>query len=128
MAAQMQPDLLEDLMLIEAMNAQGEGGMPGGMEDIDEIDENENIVEVNFNPIPDPRNEREGRILDQGEEGDDDEEDDDDDDDNISVCYFFQLSLAAGVLKPGLGHAQGITEYHWKIFWSKCRCFNDLFR
>jgi len=102
MAAQMQPDLLEDLMLIEAMNAQGEGGMPGGMGNIDEIDENENIVEVNFDPIPD-RNEREVRILDQGEEDNDDDEDDDDgdgDDDESSVCYLFQLSLAAGVLKP----------------------------
>ncbi len=89
MAAQMQPDLLEDLMLIEAMNAQGEGGMPGGMEGIDEIDEHENIVEVNFDPILDPRNGEEVRILDRGEEGEDDEEEDEDEDDDISVCYFF---------------------------------------
>ncbi|KAF9530905.1 transcriptional repressor TCF25-domain-containing protein [Crepidotus variabilis] len=64
MAAQMQPELLEDLMLAQAMDAEapgGQGGMPGGFGDIDDREEQaggrpaappDNIVEVIFNPPP----------------------------------------------------------------------------
>lgn len=80
----MQPELLEDLMLIEAMDAQGDRRMPGGMDEIDEIDAHENIVEVNINPTP----ERDVHIQDRGEEGEDDEDDDDnEDEEEISVCH-----------------------------------------
>jgi len=44
-AGQLQPDVLEDLMLVEAVNAP-DGAMPGGLDNI--RGDGENVVEVNF--------------------------------------------------------------------------------
>ena len=58
MAGQLPPDVLEDLMLVEAVNANAAGGMPGGFDNMQEEEEADNgnrngnafEVEVNFNP------------------------------------------------------------------------------
>ena len=56
MAGQLPPDVLEDLMLVEAVNAP-DGVIPGGLDNVRD-DDNENVVEVNFDqregPLPPP--------------------------------------------------------------------------
>jgi hypothetical protein len=52
MAGQLPPDVLEDLMLVEAVNAP-DGVMPGGLDNVRD-DGGENVVEVNFDPREGP--------------------------------------------------------------------------
>jgi hypothetical protein len=97
MAGQLPPDVLEDLMLVEAVNAgiAAHGGMPGAFEDVQEEEDEEaqlpeGMVEVNFNPpaaaVPaqrpaaaaPPVQARDAPEVDgEDDEGGDDEEDED---------------------------------------------------
>ncbi|KIM42652.1 hypothetical protein M413DRAFT_444337 [Hebeloma cylindrosporum] len=101
MAGQLPPDVLEDLMLVEAINAPGgvaPGAMPGGFGDMqaemdaaEDVDANANVVNVNFVPAPVPgavRPQAEG-VRDvggdeQGDEDTDEGEDDDEEEEYIS--------------------------------------------
>ncbi|KAF8189634.1 transcriptional repressor TCF25-domain-containing protein [Pholiota molesta] len=100
MAGQLPPDVLEDLMLVEAVNAGigAHGGMPGAFEDAQEDEDEEaqlpeGMVEVNFNPpaaVPaqrqaaaaPPAEARDVPEVDgEDDEGGGDEEDEDEDED-----------------------------------------------
>ena len=79
MAGQLPPDVLEDLMLVEAVNAP-DGGMPGGLDNVRD-DGGENVIEVNFD-------QREGPLpLEEEEEFDNDQPEDDheEEEEEISV-------------------------------------------
>ncbi|KAF8148865.1 transcriptional repressor TCF25-domain-containing protein [Crassisporium funariophilum] len=86
MAGQLPPDVLEDLMLVEAVNAPGPaGGMPGGLDNMQ--DEEERMVEINFVERGDalPALVHRGQEVEEDiEEGEEDEDDDEDEDEIIS--------------------------------------------
>ena len=94
MAGQLPPDVLEDLMLVEAVNAP-DGVIPGGLDNI--RDDDENVVGVNFDQreglLPPPgaaalENEAEGEDgHDQPE--DENEEDENEEEDDISVSQIY---------------------------------------
>ncbi len=114
MAGQLPPDVLEDLMLMEAMNpGDAQGGMPGGFGDIEEEDDGieamNGMVEVNFNagagpaapaaPIPtarvgiaeDVRPLADG--ADEQDQSDEDEDEEDDEEAYISVSIYLVFWL-----------------------------------
>ncbi|KAF9478458.1 DUF654-domain-containing protein [Pholiota conissans] len=97
MAGQLPPDVLEDLMLVEAVNADARGGMPGGFEDQDMRDEDgvddipRGMVEVNFNPPaaqagagPPPLVERHGDDEEDVDDAENEGEEDEDEEEYIS--------------------------------------------
>lgn len=109
MAGQLPPDVLEDLMLMEAMNpGDAPGIIPGGFGDIQEEDEDaeamNGMVEVNFNvgagfaapaaPVPaggmgiaeNARRAADG--ADEQDQGDEDEDGEDDEEEYISVSIY----------------------------------------
>lgn len=113
MAAQMQPELLEDLMLAQAMDAAppvGHGGMPGGFADTDDELEDQpedNVVEVIFNPPPPQQRQavapaatmEDVTAVDNSdsEQGDEESENEQEDDD-VSVSFFKSFTW----IKPGV--------------------------
>ena len=93
MAGQLPPDVLEDLMLVEAVNAP-DGVIPGGLENVRDDDDDENVVEVNFDqregPLP-PLGAaaRENEV--EVEDGHDQPEDENEEEEDISVSQTNQL-------------------------------------
>ena len=106
MAGQLPPDVLEDLMLVEAVNGNGPGGvapgaMPGGFGDMQEEmggveeEENANVVNVNFVPAPLPGVVRpppaEQAVREDerdNEDTDEDEEEEEEEYISVRVSYF----------------------------------------
>ena len=86
MAGQLPPDVLEDLMLVEAVNAP-DGVIPGGLDNVRDDDE-ENVFEVNFDQREGPLPQlgaaaRENEV--EGEDGHDQPEDENEEEEDISV-------------------------------------------
>jgi hypothetical protein len=85
MAGQLPPDVLEDLMLIEAVNAP-DGVIPGGLDNV--RDDDENVVRVNFDQREGPlpllgAAARENEV--EEEDGHDQPEDENEEEEDISV-------------------------------------------
>lgn len=85
MAGQLPPDVLEDLMIVEAVNAP-DGAMPGGLDNV--RDDGENMVEVNFDqregPLPPLDAAHENEVE---EEEDQDQDQDEEEEEVISVSH-----------------------------------------
>ena len=111
MAGQLPPDVLEDLMLVEAINGP-DGAMPGGLENV--RDGAENMVEVNFvqgeGPLPPPdpgarineveeEEDDEVHIQDQGEEEEEEEEISVSHEKPLKFHHLTEMSILA-ILKP----------------------------
>ena len=112
MAGQLPPDVLEDLMLVEAINGPADGAMPGGLENV--RDGAENMVEVNFvqgeGPLPPPdpgarineveeEEDDEVHIQDQGEEEEEEEEISVSHEKRLKFHHLTETSILA-ILKP----------------------------
>jgi len=137
MAGQLPPDVLEDLMLIEAIDGPGDAApelMPGGFDDVqadigaeENLAENENVVNVNFVPAPSvgaARPQAEvgqalGDVVDD-EQGDEDTDEDEEEEEYISVRTFsFTLlgkeNYSFVFFKTFVADAPRFEEYPWKI-------------
>lgn len=90
MAGQLPPDVLEDLMLVEAVNGPG-GVMPGGLDNV--RDDEENGVVVNFDqregPLPPPLGAAAAHENEVEEEDDSDRDEDgeEEEEEEISVSH-----------------------------------------
>jgi hypothetical protein len=102
MAGQLPPDVLEDLMLVEAINpAPGpDGAMPGGLENV--RDDGENVVEVNFNqggPLPPLGAVAHGDEIQEEDNHDGDEEDEEEEEEEVlSVSRLKSRDLRTNVI------------------------------
>ena len=87
MAGQLPPDVLEDPMLVEAVNAP-DGAMPGGLDNVRDGDEN--MVEVNFGqqegPLPPLGAAAHENEVDEEEE-DQDQDQEEEEEEEISVSH-----------------------------------------
>lgn len=86
MAGQLPPDVLEDLMLVEAVNAP-DGVIPGGLDNVRD-DDDENVVGINFDQREGPLPPLGAAALEnevEGEDGHDQPEDEDEEEEDISV-------------------------------------------
>ena len=113
MAGQLPPDVLEDLMLVEAINgpeggALGEGVMPGGFGDMQAEMDGEaeegvgaNVVNVNFVPAPVPGAARPPAEVGPVVGGIEEEEEDTDDDVEEEEEYVSVRMLLFGLMKGG---------------------------
>ncbi|KAF8972061.1 transcriptional repressor TCF25-domain-containing protein [Flammula alnicola] len=91
MAGQLPPDVLEDLMLVEAVNG-APGAMPGGLDNMQD-DNDDNLVEVDFIPAPvqaapAPAQQRQQAVAEADSEEEEEEEDDQEEEEYISASYF----------------------------------------
>ena len=147
MAGQLPPDVLEDLMLMEAMNpGDGQGGMPGGFGDIGEEDDEaeamNGMVELNFNagaglaaPIPaarvgiaeDLRPLADG--ADEQDQSDEDEDEEDDEEEYISVSiYLFFLGLLIDYNLRWISLCPVCYVTSWEDFGDKARKWRSHLR
>jgi hypothetical protein len=107
MAGQMPPDVLEDLMLFEAIDGPGgvaPGAMPGGFGDMqaemgaeEAVDEGANVVNVNFVPALLPGTARPRVELGQGV-GDVEEDDEDTDEGEEEEEEYISVRMLTFVL------------------------------
>ena len=82
MAGQLPPDVLEDMMLVEAVNAP-DGVIPGGLDNVRDDDEN-----LNFNQWEGPLPPLDAAAIEneaEGEDGHDHPEDENEEEEDISV-------------------------------------------
>ena len=104
MAGQLPPDVLEDLMLVEAINAApgpDGGAMPGGLENV--RDDGENAVEVNFHqgggPLPPLGAVAHGDQIEEEANRDGDEEDEEEEEEEVlSVSRLKSCDLRTNVI------------------------------
>jgi hypothetical protein len=97
MAGQLPPDVLEDLMLVEAVNAP-DGVIPGGLDNVRDDDE-ENVVEVNFDQREGPLPPLGATALENEVEDGHDQLEDENEEEDISVSQTtFKIPYSENVI------------------------------
>lgn len=134
MAGQLPPDVLEDLMLAEAMNpGAAPGAMPGGFNDVEEDDDNlDDLVEVDFNPgfaavaapglIPRAQvaGQEENDVHRQAQDEQNDEDEDDEEEDISVSTIAYRIDKPLYLYSNRLANAPHVTEHSEKILARRC--------